>query len=96
MKHSTVLFVSLTIVAFIVISNICLWFMIARPEQWGRLVDRENDFWVSKGIVSPSLSGWFRQFEKGLGLKILLGISTLLGMGVFIYGIVVLRHLAHK
>ena len=97
MKHSIVPFVCLAILALVAIASIIwLWFMIFKPEQWSRLVDKENDFWVGKGIVSPSLSGWFRRFEKGLGQKILVGIAAAMGIGGFIFVSISFWHLTHK
>jgi hypothetical protein len=45
-----------------------IWFtlLLAQPEQWARFVDR-----YSWGVT--------RRFEKGLGLKILIGSSAVLG-----------------
>ena len=73
-----------------VIMGSWLWFMIARPEQWGRLVDRENSFWVRKGLASERLARWFARFEKGRGQKILVGIGAVLsGVGFIVFSIVV-------
>lgn len=56
-----------------------LWFMIARPQQWSRLVDKENDFFLRLGLVSASLSERARRFEKGLGAKMLVGFAAIIG-----------------
>ena len=63
---------------------IWLWFIVARPARWSQLVDKENDFWVGKGLVSASASAWFRRFEKGPGQKLLVGLVGLLGATGFI------------
>ena len=55
-----------------------LWFMIRHPQRWSALVEKENDFWVSKGLVSASRADSFKRFEKGRGEKILVGIAAML------------------
>jgi hypothetical protein len=67
-----------------VISLAWLWFMVNRPERWSQLVDKENDFWVGKGMVSASKAEWFRRFEKGFGQKVLVAIAALLGATGFV------------
>jgi len=78
-----------------VISLVLLWFTIARPDQWSRMVDKENDFWVGKGFVSASASEWFRRFEKGRGQKVLIGLIGLLGVAGFICMTILFRHHFH-
>ena len=73
----------------------CLWFMVAKPEQWGRLVDRENSFWVRNGLASERLTRWVVRFEKGRGQKILVGAGAVLngaGFIVFSIGFWILYH----
>jgi hypothetical protein len=78
-----------------VISLALLWFTIARPDQWSRMVDKENDFWVGKGIVSSSASAWFRRFEKGRGQKVLIALIGVLGVAGFICMTILVRHHVH-
>ena len=35
-----------------------LCFIVSRPDQWKEMVDRENDFWVGKGMVSAAVADW--------------------------------------
>ena len=39
--------------------------LIRFPRKWAALVDRENDFWIRRGVVKESTSGWVRRLEKG-------------------------------
>lgn len=45
--------------------GVWLVILIRFPRKWAALVDRENDFWIRKGVVKDSTSGWFRRLEKG-------------------------------
>ena len=73
-----------------------LWFMIAKPQQWSRLVDKENDFFLRLGLVSASLSERSRRFEKGLGPKILVGLTAVIGtVALLVVQFLISRH-AHK
>lgn len=60
-------------------SWIFLWYMMVRPQQWNTFVDKENDFWISKGMLSPTIGSNIKQFEKGLGMKVLVAIAALIG-----------------
>jgi|SRR6516225_9062085 hypothetical protein len=62
-----------------------LWFMIRRRERWAAWVDRENDFWVRKGIISVTFAERLKRIEKGTPEKILVGAGALLGTGGLIY-----------
>jgi hypothetical protein len=96
MKNSEI-FVHLGILVTATAASIVwLWFMIAKPERWSQIVDKENDFWVRKGIVPASFSEWFRRFEKGLRLKILVGSAALLGMGFIIFTCILLWRNTHQ
>ncbi len=62
--------------------NICLmislfnlaWlaFIIGAPTKWGDLVEKENGYWVKKGIFKTSTANKMIKFEKGKGLKFLI------------------------
>lgn len=56
-----------------------LWFMVRRPERWSSIVERENAFWVSRGIVSAAVAERLKDFERGRGQKILVGAGAVLG-----------------
>ena len=62
-----------------------LWFMVQRPERWSSIVEKENAFWVSRGIVSASLAERIKRFERGRGQKILIGTGAVLGTGVLVF-----------
>ena len=87
MDKDIIILITLTIFCWL-----WLWYMIAKPEQWSRFVDKENDFWLKRGIVSASFSARSRRFEKGLGQKILVGIGAVLGT----VGLLVIRFLIWK
>jgi hypothetical protein len=79
----------------VVISFLWLWFIVTRPARWSQLVDKENDFWVGKGLVSAPASAWFRRFEKGPGQKLLVGLVGLLAALGFIVLAFKFWHLNH-
>jgi hypothetical protein len=71
----------------VVITVFCwlwLWFMVKKPARWGMMVDRENAFWVSKGIVSASFAEKFKRFEKGRGQKVLVCAAAVVGTAGYI------------
>ena len=83
MSHEMVVYLLLALLGVLtLLTLVVLWLMVARPATWQRLVDKENDFWVSKGLVSAS--AWFRRFEKGAGQKVLVALAGLLGAAGFI------------
>ncbi|HEX3797595.1 MAG TPA: hypothetical protein VH413_02745 [Verrucomicrobiae bacterium] len=55
------------------------WSATRRPRQWGLLVDRENDFWQKRGVLSPALVEKIKSWEKGRPLKWIAGAATCLG-----------------
>ena len=72
---------------------IWLWFIIKRPEKWAAWVDKENDFWVRKGIFSVPFAKWMKRIEKGMPQKLLVGTGALLGICVLIFsGYMLLKH----
>jgi hypothetical protein len=86
MKDSTLMFILLGVLVLLtVFGYIWLWFIIRRPEKWAVWVDRENDFWVHRGIVSVSFAERMKRIEKGLPQKILVGTVAVLGTGGLIY-----------
>ncbi|HUM04556.1 MAG TPA: hypothetical protein VLT90_03785 [Terriglobales bacterium] len=54
-----------------------LWVLIVKPEMWLAFVDREYAFYLKKGLLSPSVADRMRQFERGIGLKLLVGFCVL-------------------
>jgi hypothetical protein len=81
------------LIALGIFSWLWLWFMIARPKQWSSFVDKENDFWLKRGIVSASFSERSRRFEKGLGQKILVGSTAILStVGLLVIHFLIWKH----
>jgi hypothetical protein len=62
-----------------------LWFMVRRPERWNSIVEKENAFWVSRGVVSASLAERIKSFERGRGQKILVGTGAVLGTAALVF-----------
>ncbi len=80
MSHPMVAYIILGLLGVLTLfALVVLWLMVARPATWGRFVDKENDFWVNKGLISASASAWFRRFEKGAGQKLLVALAASLG-----------------
>lgn len=70
------------IIVFMLVSMLCwvwLWFMIKRSAKWERLVDRENGFWISKGVAVAFFEK-LKRFEKGPGQRLLVGSAAILAM----------------
>jgi hypothetical protein len=61
-----------------------LLFMIFFPKRWASIVEKENSFWVKKGIIKAKTAEKIAIFEKGKGLKILVGIG-MLGFFLLVY-----------
>jgi len=94
MKDSTQICVWLGVIAiFTVLGYIWLWFILKRPEKWAVWVDRENDFWVRKGIVSAAFAERQKRRETGWPQKILVGIMAFGGTAALIFfGCLILKH----
>ena len=45
--------------------GVWLVILIRFPRKWAALMDRENDFWIHRGVVKESTGGWVRRLEKG-------------------------------
>jgi len=58
-----------------------LWFVTRRPGKWAAWVDRENDYWVRKGLISDTVAEAMKRIEKGRPLKVVIGAAALLGTG---------------
>jgi len=86
MKDSATIFILIGILVLLTVFGYAwLWFMIRRAEKWAIWVDRENDFWVRKSLVSVCFSERMKRIEKGPALKILVGTGALIGTGGLIY-----------
>ena len=56
------------------------WCMTWDAKRWASWVDRENNFWRDKGLISASLAERLKRFEKGRVLKWLAGGTALAGL----------------
>ena len=61
--------------SFALILVIWLSIVVLFPIQWEFLVDKENSFWVNKGVLKAETADKLAHFEKGNGFKILLLIG---------------------
>jgi len=79
---------------FILTAASLLWlcFMLWQPARWAAFVDWEYDFWVRRGLLSPSRAEKFKRLEKGLVLKCLVGATAVVGaLFLVIIGLLLLR-----
>jgi hypothetical protein len=79
---------------FIVTAASVLWlgFMLCQPARWAAFVDWEYDFWVRRGLLSPSRAEKCKRLEKGLWLKCLVGATAGVGtLFLLIIGLLLLR-----
>jgi hypothetical protein len=70
-----------------------LWFIMAQPQKWAAIVDRENDFWVKRGLQSAQTAEKFKRWEKGRVLKVLLSVAAVLGTLVLTLALYYIRRL---
>jgi len=81
------------------VAGFAWWFMARRPAQWAAWVDRENDFWRAKGLVSASLVERMKRWEKGRVIKFLAALTTLvaaIGLGLTTMVLVKVVSLEHQ
>lgn len=78
------------LVAFLVLWLVLLAFMVIFPGQWARLIDREHEFFLKRGLISESVSREFKRLEKGVVIKLAL-VGTIL-IGLMNLTIIVLRY----
>lgn len=71
---------------------IWLLFMVLKPDIWGRIVDKESDFWVRKGLFSASFAEKFKRLEKGIVMKLLVGCLVFIGVYGLAFLTVKFRH----
>jgi uncharacterized oligopeptide transporter (OPT) family protein len=70
------------------------WCMARRPERWALWVDRENDFWRERGLISRSLAEKMKRWEKGWPLKWMAVVATCLGaIGVVFTTVILVKAL---
>ena len=58
-----------------------LIFILLWPIQWASIVDKENGYWVKKGLLKVTTAEKVSRFEKGIGFKILIVI----GLALFLF-----------
>ncbi len=58
----------------------CLWlgFLVFFPKRWAALVDKENNYWVEKGMISASRAEQVKRLEKGFAVKMMVVFLILL------------------
>jgi hypothetical protein len=94
MKDSTQFYICIGVLVLLtVFGYVWLWFIVKRPEKWALLVEKENDFWVRKGIVSASFAERQKRRETGWPQKMLVGIIAFGGTAALIFfGYLILKH----
>jgi hypothetical protein len=65
--------------ALTLISAWAWWCMAREPKRWAQWVDRENDFWRDKRLISPALAERLKRWEKSRALKRLAAATTCAG-----------------
>ena len=58
-------------IIILILSLIFLAFIIIFPSIWASIVDKENNFWVKKGIFKESTAKRMAKYEKGNILKVI-------------------------
>jgi hypothetical protein len=63
-----------------------IWFalVVLFPIPWALIVEKENSYWVNKGVITTATADKIVRFEKGKGFKIVLGFA-LIGSAVSIW-----------
>lgn len=62
-----------------------LWFIIAKPQCWSHFVDRENSFWLKRGIYTPKFAERCSRFSNGVWLKTIIAIEAIFGVAALMY-----------
>jgi hypothetical protein len=71
------------------------WFSVRRPARWAALVDRENNFWRQRGLISASLSERFKSWEKGWPMKLITAAAVIASaMAVYVTVMVLCKAIA--
>ena len=66
------------------------WLMTRRPQRWTLWVERENNFWRDKGVISSAFSEKLKSWETGRPLRILVGLTAMIGLIGILLTLVVL------
>ena len=70
-----------------IFSGAWLWILVRRPALWTAFVERENAFWVRKGILSRAFVEKWKWIDTAIGLKLLVGAAFVVNAGAFLYGV---------
>jgi hypothetical protein len=56
-----------------------IWFalVVLFPIPWALIVEKENSYWVNKGVIKAATAEKIVRFEKGKGFKIVLGFALI-------------------
>jgi hypothetical protein len=57
-------------------------FMLLFPARWMAVVEKENEFWVRKGLVSSSRADWFKRVESGVWFKTVIAVAGLVSCAI--------------
>jgi hypothetical protein len=74
------IFITAALAALTLVAFAGWWLMTRRTEQWALWVDRENNFWRNKGLLSPGLAEKLKRWETGRAFKTLAAVTTLIGL----------------
>lgn len=85
--------VILTCLILTVLSCLGLGFIIFCPKRWAALVDKENNYWVGKGVVSASRAELVKKLEKGMVMKVMVGLVVILTTCLLIVSIRIERQI---
>ena len=62
-----------------------LWFILYRPEKWAAFVNRENAWWVKRGVVPKRVAAAFQSLETGPVMKMVVAAGILMGAMLILY-----------
>lgn len=68
------------LMSILILSLIFLAFIVIYPSKWAEIVDKENSFWVKKGLLKESTAKRMSNFEKGKYLKIITLFAILISL----------------
>lgn len=68
---------------YVILGSLLLWFMMFKADSWASVTEKENGFWVEKGIISNKLAEHFKRMEQGLAFKVAISISVCLTIWLF-------------
>ena len=88
MKPLTELLICMGVLAALAfLSGAWLWFLVRRPGQWTAFVEKENAFWVRKGILSRAFVEKWKWIDTAVWVKLLVGAAFVINASAFVYGV---------